>query len=47
MAIAPSRHRPGPDSQVQVLYAATDFTAENGATLGWRTVVSRLPTWRN
>jgi hypothetical protein len=27
------RHHPGPDSQVQVLYAATDFTAQNGATL--------------
>lgn len=27
------RRHPGPDSQVQVLYAATDFTAQNGATL--------------
>jgi ectoine hydroxylase-related dioxygenase (phytanoyl-CoA dioxygenase family) len=27
------RHHPGPDSQVQVLYAATDFTAQSGATL--------------
>ncbi len=27
------RRHPGPDSQVQVLYAGTDFTAENGATL--------------
>lgn len=27
------RSHPGPDSQVQVLYAATDFTAQNGATL--------------
>jgi ectoine hydroxylase-related dioxygenase (phytanoyl-CoA dioxygenase family) len=27
------RYHPGPDSQVQVLYAATDFTAQNGATL--------------
>jgi ectoine hydroxylase-related dioxygenase (phytanoyl-CoA dioxygenase family) len=27
------RHHPGPDSQVQVLYAATDFTRQNGATL--------------
>src|SRR6266481_4405284 len=27
------RHHPGPDSQVQVLYAATDFTGQNGATL--------------
>jgi ectoine hydroxylase-related dioxygenase (phytanoyl-CoA dioxygenase family) len=27
------RHHPGPDSQVQILYAATDFTEKNGATL--------------
>lgn len=27
------RRHPGPESQVQVLYAATDFTAQNGATL--------------
>jgi ectoine hydroxylase-related dioxygenase (phytanoyl-CoA dioxygenase family) len=27
------RHHPGPDSQVQILYAATNFTAQNGATL--------------
>ena len=27
------RRHPGPDSQVQVLYAATDFTAQNGATM--------------
>ncbi len=26
------RHHPGPDSLVQVLYAGTDFTEENGAT---------------
>lgn len=27
------RRHPGPDSQVQILYAMTDFTEENGATL--------------
>jgi ectoine hydroxylase-related dioxygenase (phytanoyl-CoA dioxygenase family) len=27
------RRHPGPDSQIQILYAATDFTARNGATL--------------
>jgi ectoine hydroxylase-related dioxygenase (phytanoyl-CoA dioxygenase family) len=27
------RRHPGPDSQVQILYAATDFTSDNGATL--------------
>jgi ectoine hydroxylase-related dioxygenase (phytanoyl-CoA dioxygenase family) len=27
------RVHPGPDCQIQVLYAGTDFTAENGATL--------------
>jgi ectoine hydroxylase-related dioxygenase (phytanoyl-CoA dioxygenase family) len=27
------RTHPGPPSQVQVIYAATDFTAENGATM--------------
>lgn len=27
------RQHPGPDSQVQILYAGTDFTSENGATL--------------
>ncbi|MGB8417025.1 phytanoyl-CoA dioxygenase family protein [Paraburkholderia sp.] len=37
------RMHPGPDSQVQVLYAATDFTAENGATL----VVPGSHKWDN
>lgn len=27
------RQHPGPDSQVQILYAGSDFTTENGATL--------------
>ncbi|ATO18453.1 phytanoyl-CoA dioxygenase [Acinetobacter sp. LoGeW2-3] len=27
------RHHPGPESQIQVLYAGTDFTEDNGATL--------------
>lgn len=27
------RQHPGPESQIQVLYAGTDFTKENGATL--------------
>lgn len=35
------RQHPGPESQLQVLYAATDFTEENGATL----VVPRSHLW--